>query len=100
LSSFGLDLIVSEKTILPIRGRQCSNFYHPLPTDSAEEANFVYNSWPKIKEDTSIKDENFEIVENMSDELMAAGFGVDSPERVDRDAWAVFLAAQRHIRRR
>jgi len=33
-----LDLIVSGKTILPTHERQCSNFYLPLPTDSAEEA--------------------------------------------------------------
>jgi len=38
LSFSGLDLIVSGKTILSIQERQCSNFYRPLPTDSAEEA--------------------------------------------------------------
>lgn len=31
-------MIVSGKTILSIRERQCSNFYYRLPTDSAEEA--------------------------------------------------------------
>jgi len=35
-------LIVSGKTILSIRGRQCSNFYRHLPTDSAEEAKLYW----------------------------------------------------------
>lgn len=52
-----------------------------------------------IKKDESI-DEHLEIVEDMANELMAACFGVDTPEGVDRDARAVFIAAQRHIRRR
>jgi hypothetical protein len=40
LSFLWLSLIVSGKTILPIHERQCSNFYRPLPTNSAEEALF------------------------------------------------------------
>ena len=43
MSSFGLDWLVSAKTILSTRGRQCSNFYLPLLTDSAEEADVFYD---------------------------------------------------------